>query len=69
MANALIQCYEKNEANPVISMMRDDLASIAGTAKETVIRTLSDFKHEGIIDIEETDIFISNVNALINMPQ
>lgn len=69
VANALIQCYEKNEANPVISMMRDDLASIAGTAKETVIRTLSDFKHEGIIDIEETDIFISNVNALINMPQ
>ncbi|MBK8699212.1 MAG: response regulator [Saprospiraceae bacterium] len=69
VANALIQCYEKNEANPVITMMRDDLASIAGTAKETVIRTLSDFKHEGIIDIEETDIFISNVNALINMPQ
>ena len=69
VANALIQCYEKNEANPVITMMRDDLASLAGTAKETVIRTLSDFKHEGIIDIEETDIFISNVHALISMPQ
>ncbi len=35
-----------------ISLTRDDLASIVGTATETVIRLLSEFKNEGLITFE-----------------
>jgi DNA-binding response OmpR family regulator len=50
------------EDNPKIS--RSDLASIAGIATETFIRTLSDFKKEGIIDIEGRNIKIINIEKL-----
>jgi CRP/FNR family transcriptional regulator, polysaccharide utilization system transcription regulator len=69
VANALLQCYNKNEANPRIQILRDDLASLAGVAKETAIRTLSDFKNEGLIEIEESYILTKNIHALINMQQ
>lgn len=69
VANALLQCFNKNEANPSIHILREDLASIAGTAKETAIRALSDFKQEGIIDIGESSIIIKDLNRLIEMPQ
>jgi CRP-like cAMP-binding protein len=48
--------------NPKIS--RSDLASIAGIATETFIRTLSDFKKEGIIEIEGRNIKILNLDKL-----
>jgi CheY-like chemotaxis protein len=67
-ANALIQCYENSGGNPVINLHRDELASLAGTAKETLIRTLSDFKQEGIIDIDN-EIILKNINALVYMQQ
>lgn len=69
VANALITCFEKGDANPVITMQRDELASLAGTAKETLIRTLSDFKTEGLIEIEDAEIHIKSINGLINMHQ
>jgi CheY-like chemotaxis protein/CRP-like cAMP-binding protein len=57
------QKIKKNEnENPKIS--RSDLASIAGIATETFIRTLSDFKKEGIIDIEGRNIKIINIEKL-----
>ena len=37
------------------------LAALAATAKETVIRTISDFKEEGLITVEENDIVIRSV--------
>ena len=48
--------------NPKIS--RSDLASIAGIATETFIRTLSDFKKEGIIEIVGRNIKIINIDKL-----
>jgi CRP-like cAMP-binding protein len=39
-------------------MLRDDLAALTGTAKETVIRTLTDFRAERLIDVEEARITI-----------
>lgn len=36
-----------------INISRDHLASIAGTATESLVRTLSDFKNEKLIDIEK----------------
>ena len=41
-----------------ISMLREDLAALAGTAKETVIRTLTDFREEKMIDVEDGRISI-----------
>lgn len=51
-----------------IHMLREDLAAMAGTAKETVIRTLTDFKSEGLIDIHEGVITILKPDKLARMP-
>ena len=45
-------------------MSRDNIASIAGTATESLIRTLSDFKNEKLIDIREVNIIISDERRL-----
>ena len=47
-----------------IRISRSDLASVAGMASETLIRTRSDFKKEGLIEIEGRNIKILNVEAL-----
>lgn len=65
-ANTLLQFSEKMKTahndNPKIS--RTDLAGIAGIATETFIRTLSDFKRDGLIDVEGRSIKILNVEKL-----
>jgi len=48
-----------------INMSRDDLANLVGTARENVIRVLSDFKEEGILETKGRKIMITNVNKLI----
>ena len=67
VANSLIVLHEKN--GPVISMLREDVAALTGTAKETLIRTLSDFKAEKIIEIEGSNIMIKDLQLLKSMPQ
>jgi len=47
------------------SMSREDIANIVGTATETVIRLLSEFKEEDMIDILKRRIQILDHNALI----
>jgi CRP/FNR family transcriptional regulator, cyclic AMP receptor protein len=42
---------EKNEPGFVIDISRENLANIAGTAKESLIRTLGDFRNEKLVDI------------------
>lgn len=68
VANALITFTTDNKGvtNQAIkiSVSRDDLASKAGTAKETLIRTLSDFKQEGLIEIHSKSILINDINEL-----
>ena len=59
--------YEKNGSANII-ILRDDLAAMVGTAKESVIRTLSDFKNEGLISIDGSQIVILNQKALEEMP-
>ncbi len=46
---------------------RDDLAAMVGTATESVIRTLSDFKEEGLIKIQGSSITILNEEKLRRM--
>jgi DNA-binding response OmpR family regulator len=71
VAEALILLCDKfkneNEKIFSIAISRDDLASIVGTATESLIRTLSDFKEEKLIEIKEGKIFISNEDKLRNM--
>ncbi|HMQ06828.1 MAG TPA: response regulator [Saprospiraceae bacterium] len=68
VANALLLLCQKEKSNS-FSILREDLAGIAGTAKETVIRTVSDFKAEGILDIVDNQIMIVDKKALERMPQ
>jgi len=47
-----------------IKISRSDLASVAGIATESLIRTLSDFKKNGLIEIEGRNIKILQLKAL-----
>ncbi len=58
---------DENKDHYEINVSRDDLATMAGTAKETLIRTLSDFKSEGLIKIEGKSLVIQNLNQLQNL--
>lgn len=58
----------KNEEHFTINITREDLASIVGTATETVIRTLSEFKDDKFIDIQGRTITLLNLDKLKKMP-
>jgi CRP-like cAMP-binding protein len=70
VAKALVDLYGKfnvdNENNP-IDISRDDIAHYIGTATESLIRTLSDFKSEKLIEIKEGKIKITDVEKLKNL--
>ncbi len=70
VANALVQVYEKYNAEHredfTISLGREDLASIVGTATETVIRALSEFKEDGYIASKGREIKVLDIQALKN---
>ena len=55
---------ENNKENFAIAISRDSLASIAGTATESLIRTLSDFRTEKLIEIKKGNIVIINQRNL-----
>ncbi|HTL82177.1 MAG TPA: response regulator [Bacteroidia bacterium] len=50
-----------------MAISREDLANLAGTAQETVIRTLSDFKEERIVDVKGSNITILEAGKLEKM--
>lgn len=70
IAKALIEIQnkfdEENTGEP-ISMSREDIAQYVGAATESLIRTLSDFKTEKLIEIKGTNIFIKNLDELRNL--
>lgn len=59
--------YKKDGEEVKFSVSREDLANIVGTAKESAIRTISDFKEKGLIDIQKEDIRILNIEGLKKM--
>lgn len=71
VANSLLSLYNKfkTEAsgNTLIDMTRENLANVVGTTKESLIRTLSDFKDEKLIDIHNGAITILQEKKLLNM--
>jgi len=69
IAEALVSYAEKfrlsSEQNScTIRISREDLASMAGTANETVSRTLADFKEERLLVKEGNSINIIDIDAL-----
>ncbi|MEM6316085.1 MAG: response regulator [Bacteroidota bacterium] len=66
VANAVLSLYEQRvtDSNQPITILREDLARIVGTAKESVIRMLTDFKMEGYIGIEDGLITVLDVGKL-----
>ena len=66
VADALIVLHERYGTMP-ISMLREDIAALAGTAKETLIRTLTDFRAEKLIEVEDGRIIIIKPDKLRNL--
>lgn len=64
VADALINLQKKNESSTSIRIPRDDLASIIGTSTESLIRTLSDFKQEKLIETDGREIKVLNLKGL-----
>ncbi|MEO6682848.1 MAG: response regulator [Ginsengibacter sp.] len=64
----LLKKYKKEEHTEFsIQLSREDLAHIAGTTTESLIRTLSDFKAEKIIESEAGSVKILDEQKLLNM--
>lgn len=71
VATALITLLNKykNSVDETFSIQlsREDLANIAGTATESLIRTLSDFKIENLVEVSGSKITILDEKKLANM--
>jgi DNA-binding response OmpR family regulator len=69
VAEALIKLHSKYEGNQPfsISFSREDLANIVGTSTESLIRTISDFKDEKLVEVKEGKIYLINDKKLREM--
>ncbi|HEY0297788.1 MAG TPA: response regulator [Arachidicoccus sp.] len=71
VADTLTTLHKKynptNEHSFCIDLSRENLAAIAGVAKESLIRTLSDFKDENLIFLQGSRIQILDLTKLSNM--
>lgn len=65
-AKTILMFAREIKKNPLhsIRISRADLAGVAGIASETLIRTLSDFKKEGLIEIEGRNVKILDADKL-----
>ncbi|HTE31748.1 MAG TPA: response regulator [Chryseolinea sp.] len=67
VATALVNIHEKfnsSQQEKHLNISREDIARYVGTATESLIRTLSDFKSEKLINIVEGKISIANPQKL-----
>ena len=70
VAKALLEIQEKfqsEKAKQSIAISREDIAQYIGTATESLIRTLGDFKSEKLVEIKEGKIFITDPARLKNL--
>lgn len=65
VADSLLMLHRKYQS--AIDTTRENLATIAGTATESLIRTLGDFKSEKLIDIKDGCIYLLNERKLENL--
>ncbi|MBE2246811.1 MAG: Crp/Fnr family transcriptional regulator [Candidatus Competibacteraceae bacterium] len=50
-----------------VKLTREELGSLVGTATESVIRLLSDFKEEGLVELNGKKIIPKNISSLIKV--
>ena len=71
VAKALIDIHDKFHKNGdksfALDISREDIAQYIGTATESLIRTLSEFKSEKLVEIKEGKIYISDIEKLKNL--
>lgn len=67
IADNLMRLSQQNPASAAIKISREDMAALSGTSPETVSRTLTDFKSEGLIEKTGSNIRILNADKLIRM--
>jgi CRP-like cAMP-binding protein/CheY-like chemotaxis protein len=71
VAEALVKLSDKykkdGEQKFSMNVSREDLANLVGTATETVIRTLSDFKEENYVEVSGGTITILNYDKLAKL--
>lgn len=70
VADALLNLSEKYSTEgegAEITISRQDLAGIVGTATESVIRIVSEFKEDGILEVKGSKIKVINPKALNNV--
>lgn len=69
----LIVLREKYKLAPVsddpveINLSREDLANLVGTRKENIVRILSEFKEQGILETKGRKIIVHDVKRLIEI--
>ena len=68
VADTLLKLHKLNDQNNnTIEVMREDLASMVGTAKESLIRMLSEMKKDGVIEISGRQIKLIDMEELNRM--
>ena len=65
-ASTILRFAEEINSKPEdpITISRSDLASVAGIATETFIRTMSQFKEEGLIEMEGRNIKVADLKKV-----
>ena len=66
-ADTLLQLIREGSKGKEIQISRSDLASIIGIAKETLTRTLTDFRDERLIRTDRNTIEVLNQRKLMNI--
>ena len=66
-ADALLKLLHLKDSKDKIEISRDDLSKIVGTASESVIRVLSDFKEEGLLEVDGGKIKVLQPKKLENV--
>ncbi len=56
--------FKVKEDEALLSVSREDLANMVGTATESVIRVISDFREEGILETKPGKIIIKDIPQL-----
>lgn len=66
VANKLLELSKKSN-DQVVTITRTNLARLVGTSKETLVRTLTEFKEDGIINTDGSDVEILNSKKLSSL--
>ncbi len=68
LADTLLNLSQQFDENTFFTVSREDLASMVGTATETVIRSISEFKDMGILEVQGRQIKIKDSEKLATIP-